>query len=1042
MKRFRWLGVALLVFLTLSSAFPVFSQSVPSTAPNLDRREARALTVGLDGMGRLWAVWEVDNGLDVELYFSYREDSVWATPLPVHVRPNAWDRSPSLAVAADDTVWLAWSSSETSDPDQTGLYVSRWTGHRWTEPETVPLGSISVATEPWLAVAPDNSLWLAWVGFDGVDEEVLASHSNGESWGQPQQVSAEDHDPFLYDRQPRLAVGEDGEPWLVWTGHQSGVDDEIYASHWTGTTWAAEQMVSADDDGLDVWPSLVLDAQGQPWVAWDGQVTDGDDWQRRILVSHWRPDLANWAPEEIVSSPLSLPVDEQHPALSLDGTGGLHVAWLVSSLNGLAIGYSRQAGGQWITPALAHAGADTVALSTALGMNGFPEFLWIDMSSDSPLPVEWEPSGHDGESLQEWLEGQTLPQHALVSAIPNRYLAFGDSITWGLYQGFYPYPARLEDKLDAKVRPSEVINSGVPGEWTYQGKARIGGEMGTYRPQYVILMEGTNDVTHLRPPSEVKLNLAVMIDIAREHSGVDHVKVMLGTLIPRTDNLNGATRTVNEQAIEPLGWEKNVPVCDPWQAYYDYGPWQNFYIDAKHPNETGMQILANTFYDCLLDSYWWLYEDTTAPTATLDPVQPTTECHLSVPLQWSGADSEPGTGVANYDVQVKIGSDIWTNWLAATPSTSASYTDLSYGQTLGFRVRARDVAGNVGAFTAGQFTDVVDTLPPESVFVNSIGIARTAPFPVRWSGYDACGEVVAYQVQYRVGLYGAWQDWLSSTPSTSGTFEPPSSPQYGETYYFHVRAKDQANNWSEWSEPVATILARYTLSGQAVTVRHEPVAVPEVAITGTVGIESVLDGYVAYVVEAGDYDVSVNRFGFGHLPPMKGVPVATDVSGLVSVLPPHDDAVINGGFEPDLAGWLVSGSALPIPSPVVHTGDGAVQLGGEIDSSSLSQFLTPDPAVENPTLSFLACLKQPGEESTLSIQLESTNELIAPVSHSLTLESEEWTHYWYDLEGMVSDPLTLTFTVSNDLPIILDEVSVGSAIKGSYRQWMPVIWKQ
>lgn len=318
MKKSRSLAAALLAILAASIAVPAFSQPVEPTASSLGIRESRALTVGVDRIGRLWAVWEVDDGLDVELYFSYREDGIWSAPLPAHRRPNAWDRSPSLAVAADGTVWLAWSSSEMADPDQSSLYVSRWAGHRWTEPETVPLGGISVATEPWLAVAPDNTLWLAWVGFDGVDEEIFASHTDGNAWAFPQQVNADDHDPFLYDRQPRLAVGEDRHPWLVWTGHQSGVDDEIYASRWTGTTWTPEQMVSQDDDALDVWPSLVLDAQDRPWVAWNGRVSEGEYSRRRILVSRWDPSSATWAAEEVASSPLWLAVDEEHPTLSLD----------------------------------------------------------------------------------------------------------------------------------------------------------------------------------------------------------------------------------------------------------------------------------------------------------------------------------------------------------------------------------------------------------------------------------------------------------------------------------------------------------------------------------------------------------------------------------------------------------------------------------------------------------------------------------------------------------------------------------------------------
>jgi hypothetical protein len=224
-------------------------------------------------------------------------------------------------------------------------------------------------------------------------------------------------------------------------------------------------------------------------------------------------------------------------------------------------------------------------------------------------------------------------------------------------------------------------------------------------------------------------------------------------------------------------------------------------------------------------------------------------------------------------------------------------------------------------------------------------------------------------------------------------------------------------------------------------VRHGPVAAAEVVIDGAVSIDPMLDGYIAYIVEAGDYDVSVSRYGFGNLPPMKAVPVAADVSGLVSVLPPHDDAVTNGGFEPDLTGWQTSGTALPSPSSVAHTGDGAAQLGDEGGTSSLTQTLTPDPAVENPTLSFLARLAESGSASTLSIELESASERTTLASFALTVDSDEWTHYWYDLEGVVGGPQTLTFTVSNDPPIVLDEVSVGSAIQGSYRQWMPLVWK-
>lgn len=1037
MKKRRSLAAILLAILTASIAFPVLSQPLepPKSSPGT---WARGLTVDVDATDQLWAIWEVDNGTDVELYFSHQVAGSWSPPLLVHSRPQAWDRSPSLAVAADGTVWLAWSSSETADPDQAGLYTSRWTGRRWTEPEAVPLGSILVATEPSLAVAPDNTLWLAWVGFDGVDEEIFASHRDDRSWAFPHQVSADDQDPFLYDKQPHLEVGEDGQPWLVWTGHQDGVDDEIYASHWTGGTWTPEQMVSQDDDALDVWPSLVLDDQNRPWAAWNGRVSDGENSRRRILVSRWDPSTATWTPEEVISSPLSLTVEEEHPALSLDAAGRVHVVWITSGSSDSALGTAWRQGNRWSEPQLAQTGVDTEIALSVTGADDTPQLLWIEAAADPMMPLEWQAPSRGAEPIKAWAEDQAEPEAILVNPIWNRHLAFGDSITWSQYNGFYPYPARLEDKLDARVVPSEVINAGVPGERTGLGRDRIGNTMGTYRPQFVLLMEGTNDVTHAIPPSEVQENLMLMIDIARQHSGVSYVKIMLGTLIPRKDSLNNATRTMNEQAIASAAVTKRVPLCDPWQAFYDYGPWQNIYIDFLHPNETGLQLIADTFYACTLDAYWWMEEDVTPPTASLAPVQSTTQCHLGVPLSWSGSDGDFGTGVASYDVQVKIGGGAWTNWLVATPSTSATYTDLYYGQTLAFRVRARDVAGNVGAYTDPGSTVVTDTSPPYDVHMLPIGPARTAPFAVGWGGSDSCSEIATYQVQYRIGLSGTWQDWFGSTPNTSGIFSP-ASPQYGKTYYFQVRAKDQANNWSGWSEPTSTILARYTLSGHVNTVRDEPVAAAEVVIPGAVAIDPLLGGYKAYVIEAGDYDVSVNRHGFGVLPPMKAVPVSADTSDLVSVLPPHDNAVTNGDFEPDLTGWQVDGTTSPFPS--AHTGDGAAQLGNESTSSSLSQLLAPDPAMDHPTLSFLVRLEQDTQASTLSIGLESAGGLTTPVVHTLLVESEEWTHVWYDLQGLVSEPLILTFSVSGDPSIILDEVSVGSAIKGSYRQYLPIVAK-
>ena len=80
-------------------------------------------------------------------------------------------------------------------------------------------------------------------------------------------------------------------------------------------------------------------------------------------------------------------------------------------------------------------------------------------------------------------------------------------------------------------------------------------------------------------------------------------------------------------------------------------------------------------------------------------------------LRWSGTDNL--SGVANYDVQVREGvAGQWTDILNAIDVNSTTYTGIG-GRTYYFRVRARDIAGNVEAWPDpyDTFTSVVSATP-------------------------------------------------------------------------------------------------------------------------------------------------------------------------------------------------------------------------------------------------------------------------------------------------------------------------------------------
>ena len=99
--------------------------------------------------------------------------------------------------------------------------------------------------------------------------------------------------------------------------------------------------------------------------------------------------------------------------------------------------------------------------------------------------------------------------------------------------------------------------------------------------------------------------------------------------------------------------------------------------------------------------------DTAAPQTTVTVV-PASVVDNVITLNWSAVDPAPGSGVATYDVQYRVGaSGAWTDWLVGTTKTSAVFGPLDpvhlvHGQTYYFRVRAYDQAGNVEDYAGGN----------------------------------------------------------------------------------------------------------------------------------------------------------------------------------------------------------------------------------------------------------------------------------------------------------------------------------------------------
>jgi acyl-CoA thioesterase-1 len=165
-------------------------------------------------------------------------------------------------------------------------------------------------------------------------------------------------------------------------------------------------------------------------------------------------------------------------------------------------------------------------------------------------------------------------------------LAFGDSITFGT--GVAPaesYPSVLE-----KLIGRRVVNAGVPGEVTAEGRVRLASVLDEYNPGLMILCLGGNDFLRHQDETGTAENLRAMISLARSR-GVSVLligvpKLGLGLEMPK---LYG--ELAKEFAI-PLEGKALKQILSKGSLK----------SDAIHPNAAGYSILAESVAQLLRNS--------------------------------------------------------------------------------------------------------------------------------------------------------------------------------------------------------------------------------------------------------------------------------------------------------------------------------------------------------------------------------------------------------------------------------------------------------
>ena len=165
----------------------------------------------------------------------------------------------------------------------------------------------------------------------------------------------------------------------------------------------------------------------------------------------------------------------------------------------------------------------------------------------------------------------------------SKVLAFGDSLTYGTgADKDHSYPAALE-----KLIQLEVINAGIPGEFSSEGLARLPKLLAEHQPELLILCHGGNDILRKNSPQQLKQNLIDMIELAQQNNtqvvliGVPQLKVFGG--------VHPVYQQVAEQYKLPFESEALASLLKNNQ----------YKSDMVHLNNAGYQQFAEHIYQLL-----------------------------------------------------------------------------------------------------------------------------------------------------------------------------------------------------------------------------------------------------------------------------------------------------------------------------------------------------------------------------------------------------------------------------------------------------------
>ena len=313
-----------------------------------------------DALLRPMLAWADLSSGSSEIYVRRFEDPAWVDVGVgssggggISNTPDGDSIAPALVIDGAGRSVIAWSHRLSFFNWE--VYVRRFDGSAWVEvgmDSATGVGVSDTSSEslfPSLAVDAQGNPAVAWQDRTAGPSEVYVRHFDGVSWQSPGGVSAfavggsAKNTSLCFDAAQRIIV--------AWDDLDTNLDRQIYVRRFDGTSWQELGVGSASGGGISdtvddsILPSLIVDATGDPVIAWSDDTSGNEEiYVRRFDGTSWQEVGSGSATGGGVSNTVG---DSSHPSLVLDDVGRLVLAWQDGSSGNHEIYVRRFDGSNW-----------------------------------------------------------------------------------------------------------------------------------------------------------------------------------------------------------------------------------------------------------------------------------------------------------------------------------------------------------------------------------------------------------------------------------------------------------------------------------------------------------------------------------------------------------------------------------------------------------------------------------------------------------------------------------------------------------------------